>query len=180
MGMELKLEQITPTQLEEFLESTEKAFEWIEGGMFLDPVMDEAIDTDEDVTERKQFDLDKNWHVLHYALNGTSESGDTPLSQAVLGNREIPDDEGVMVYGPVRYLRPEEVMAAAKALEAVDPQQLTSKWDSEDAKKKSIYGARAFDDPHTRGYLPELFEEFSAFYRDAAERGSALLMELCI
>jgi len=127
---------------------------------------------------RKQLLLEKDWHVLHYVLNGTAEGGDGPIARAVLGGREIPDHQGMMGYGPVRYLDKREVEAVAAALESVAPQQLISRLNKEDAKKKRIYLAHTFDQPRDWEYLPELFERFRDFYRDAAVQGNAMLMKM--
>ena len=49
--------------------------------------------------ERRVFSLEKDWHVLHYALNGTHDGGPGPLADAILGGHEIPDVEGVTSFG---------------------------------------------------------------------------------
>jgi len=69
--------------------------------------------------ERKEFSLEKDWHVLHYALNGTYEGGNSPVADAILGGREIPDVEGVTSFGTrstaaLRYLTVEEVHNVAE------------------------------------------------------------------
>jgi len=127
-------------------------------------------------TERKKFCLEKDWHVLHYALNGTTEGGDGPLADAVLGGEEIPDLEGVMSFGPIRYLSPERVAAVARALAAVNPAELMSKLDREDAEAKQIYLAHTL--PGGWEYLPELFVSFREFYEDAARSGNAMLLDI--
>jgi hypothetical protein len=125
--------------------------------------------------QRKQLFLEKDWHILHYALNGTTEGGETPMADAVLGLTEIPDTEGVMGYGPARYLTPEEVRAVARVLESVNPQQLPSRLNKQDAEIKHIYLSHTIS-PGEWDYLPEVFERFRDFYRDASAHGNAMLM----
>jgi hypothetical protein len=126
--------------------------------------------------ERKQFSLEKDWHVLHYVLNGTAEGGEGPLADSILGGKEIPDVEGVMSYGPIRYLTPDRVAAVADALASVNPAELASKLDREDAESKQIYLAHTLPDGWE--YLPDLFRSFSAFYEDAARNGNAMLLDI--
>lgn len=49
--------------------------------------------------------LEKSWHVLHYVLSGSAEVVTSPLSQALLGGREVGNDVG---YGPARILEPRQ------------------------------------------------------------------------
>lgn len=126
--------------------------------------------------ERKTFSLEKSWHVLHYALNGTADGGDSPLADAVLGGEQIPDEEGLAEFGGIRYLSPERVVAVSKVLAAVNPDELISRLDREDAEAKRIYLAHTL--PDGWDYLPELFQDFRSFYEDAASSGNAMLLSI--
>jgi hypothetical protein len=128
--------------------------------------------------QRKTFSLEKDWHVLHYALNGTTEGGEGPLGEAILGGKEIPDRQGVMGYGPLRYLEAGQVQDVATALAEVNPQSLLARLDAEDAKTKQIYLAHTLKDPADWSYLPELFQEFCAFYADATTHKNAMLLAI--
>lgn len=125
---------------------------------------------------RKEFSLEKDWHVLHYVLNGTREGGSGTLAQAVLPSKEIPDVERVSGYGPIRYLTPGEVASIAAALRQVDPNELLSSVNVADAQAKKIYLAHTLDDLTNWAYFPKFFTDFSAFYSDATACGNALLM----
>ncbi|HVN18331.1 MAG TPA: YfbM family protein [Dongiaceae bacterium] len=125
---------------------------------------------------RKRFSLEKDWHVLHYVLNGTTEGGEGPLADAVLGGEQIPDEEEVSDFGGIRYLSPQRVAMIAQALAAVDPDQLLSKLDRKDAEAKCIYLSHTLPDGWE--YLPELFRNFRAFYEDAARSGNAMLLSI--
>jgi hypothetical protein len=128
--------------------------------------------------ERKKFSLEKAWHILHYALNGTAEPGDDWLSKAILGGTEIPDRDGIKDYGPLRYLSPKEVEAVAAALAPVDPQSLTARLDYNDAEKKQIYLSQTLKNVTHWDYLPELFASFRDFYTDASRHGKAMLLSI--
>lgn len=130
------------------------------------------------VPERLRFSLEKDWHVLHYALNGTHEGGSSRLADAILGGKVIPDHDQVMGYGPLRCLAPQEVKSVSEALANVDPQSLLSKLDRKDAEAKQIYLAHTLDDLDDWSYLPDLFKDFRAFYADAAQRGNGMLLSI--
>ena len=157
---------------------------------------------------RKICSLEKDWHMLHYILNGTTEGGTGPLADVVLGGTEIPDREGVMGYGAVRYLTPEQVKAVSEAMAKVDFVTLAEKFDPEDAATKQIYGlphrpseqmlsqmlknmppekaqaakARFDAQPKMQRLSPDEVGEFlkpvQAFYADAAQNGNAMLLYL--
>lgn len=133
--------------------------------------------------DRKEFSLEKDWHVLHYALNGTHDGGISPLADAILGGREIPDVEGVTSFGrqstgAIRYLTVEEVQNVATALGMVEPSQLLSKLDFEDAEQKRIYLSHTLQDLSDWEYLPELFVTFRDFYADASRNAKAMLLSI--
>jgi hypothetical protein len=128
--------------------------------------------------ERKQFSLEKDWHVLHYALNGTHDGGTTALADAILGGEEIPDLGRTSGYGPIRFLRPEHVAVVAATLAEVHPEELLSKLNFEDAEAKQIYLSHTLDNLTDWEYLPELFVSFRDFYADAARSGNAMILAI--
>jgi hypothetical protein len=137
-----------------------------------------ALPTDESERSRKQFRLEKDWHVLHYAMNGTAKAAKGPLGQAVLGGKGITALIGIMSTGPLRYLEPKEVKAIAKALAKIDPDQLLPKLDTEDAEAKHIYLAETLEDLSGWSYFPKFFRQFRSFYTDAARNGNAMLLSI--
>jgi hypothetical protein len=128
----------------------------------------------------KTFSLEKDWHILHYILNGTAEGGDGPLSYVVLGGTELPDREGTMGYGPARYLTPEQVKAAASALAAADSAELAKRFDVRDADAKRIYGLAYAGGPTTISSeeVMGFVEPVRDFYAEAAHDGNAMLFYL--
>jgi len=123
----------------------------------------------------KLFSLQKDWHVLQYVLNGTGEPGPAPIQKSILGGTEFPIPAD---YGPLRYLTPQEVKEIAEAFAEVDSQNLFGRLNKQDAELKNIYLAHTMDDPEEWGYLPDLFERFRSFYRDAAKNGNAVLLKI--
>ena len=124
------------------------------------------------------FSLEKDWHVMHYALNGTADGGKGPLADAILGGTELRSHDGREDYGPLRYLTPQQVRETSAALAKVDAQKLLDKLDPNDAEAKQIYLAETLDDLEGWSYLPELFEKFRTFYAKAAEKGNAMLLKI--
>jgi hypothetical protein len=128
--------------------------------------------------ERKDFSLEKDWHVLHYVLNGTHDGGTGPLARAILPGNEILGIEAQMDYGPLRYSTPAEVQAIGAALLEVDPGTLISNVNVADAQAKKIYLSHTLDDPTSWSYSPDFFNDFRAFYSDAAHSGNAMLLSI--
>jgi hypothetical protein len=129
-------------------------------------------------SERKEFSLEKDWHVLHYVLNGTHDGGSGPLAHAVLPGNEILGMEPQMDYGPLRYSTPVEVQAVATALLEVDPGALISNVNVADAQTKKIYLSHTLDDLASWSYFADFFNDFRAFYSDAARSGNAILLSI--
>src|SRR5262249_10638322 len=122
--------------------------------------------------------LEKDWHMLHYLLNGTRSGGSGPLAEAVLGGAEIPDVDGVMGCGPLHYLTVEQVSRIAAALAHVTPKELFARFDQQDAIAKQIYLAEFMNSRSNWSYFTGFFEAFRDFYQDAAMSGNAMLLQI--
>ncbi|MGA8216613.1 MAG: YfbM family protein [Candidatus Sulfotelmatobacter sp.] len=161
-----------PAHMRQAMESQFRA----RAGMTMKPGAHPAT-PQEPEADKKECSLNKDWHVLHYALNGTAEGGDAPLGFVVFGDKEFPEMEDVD-YGPARYLSPEQVRQVSAALQNIEPKSLLSKLNYEDAKKKRIYLDHTLNDLGNWTYLPELFIELRKFYSDAAEHGNGMIMKI--
>ena len=139
-------------------------------------VEDYLYPNDGDDEPPHQLDVDKAWHGLHYLLTGRAEGGAEPLAWTLLGGEEIGPELG---YGPARFLTPPQVAAVAAALSGLDGPALAGRFDAADMAAQAIYpdiwerdGAEALD------YLLAHFGPLAAAYRDAANRGDAMLLWL--
>ena len=112
--------------------------------------------------------LEKAWHVLHYVLSGSATPGTDPLSQAVLGGREVGSDVG---YGPARILGPRQVQEIATAIAAVDIKARAASYDVKQAESHRIYCAE-----HEAEEIIHWFEQIKAYYDEAAKSGEAMLL----
>jgi len=81
--------------------------------------------------------LDRAWHAIHFVLNGSRLGGNPPLNFLV--------DEGTAVgeidvgFGPARVLTSAEVRALAKALAAVEPEDVRGQLDLSQLDAMRIY-----------------------------------------
>lgn len=131
---------------------------------------------DGDSEPPNSIEIDKAWHGIHYLLVCTSEGGPEPLGLAVVGGEEFGPEVG---YGPARFLTPMQVRDVSKALSALSPQELATRFDPKDMEKKEIYPTIwVRDEEEALAYLLEYYDPLVVFYRDAASRGDAVLQWL--
>src|SRR6202163_4530873 len=71
--------------------------------------------------------IDKAWHAIHYALNGSRLGGHEPLNFLVAEG--TPVGEVDVGYGPARVLTSDQVRALAAALATVAPDDLGKRVD---------------------------------------------------
>jgi hypothetical protein len=111
--------------------------------------------------------LEKSWHVLHCVLSGSAGPGKSPLSQALLGGREVGNDVG---YGPARVPAPLAVQEIATALASVDIKPRAASYDVDQAKSRKIYCAEHDEaEESSTGQI-------KAYYDEAAKSGEAMLL----
>jgi len=118
------------------------------------------------------LELEKSWHCLHFLLSGKVwETGEEPIEKAILGGAEIADTDGVMGYGPVRYLEPGEVKKTAAALESYPIEQEASRFSPAAAAKAKIYCP-----DHSPEELIHYFNLVKNYYREAVSKKDAMLI----
>lgn len=120
----------------------------------------------------QELSLHKSWHCLHYILTGKSwEPVDSTLGKAILGGEELPDQQGVMGYGPVRFLTVEEVREIAEALEAFPIDERLAAFDPEEAHKAKVY-VPGHEAEELKGY----FDMLRDFYGEATKKKYGMLL----
>ena len=155
MGMRGVLAQISPQKLSELIANPRTAYKQLDAAIAkhrkemlkVRPGSEKASLSVSRLTKKKTasasqeefriFSLEKDWHSLHYILNGTAEGGDGPLANTVLGGKEISDLDQSKDQ-PMRYLTPAQVKAVAKALAEVDFAKLATRYNQQD--RPPIYG----------------------------------------
>lgn len=121
--------------------------------------------------EQPPLSLRKEWHAIHYMLIGGPVTNGSALSQAILGGTEMGGDLG---YGPARYLEPEKVAEVSMELSQLSKREFLERFDPESMQDANIYPGVWEDDYEE--YASELFDRLSGYYREAADRGRAMLL----
>ena len=116
--------------------------------------------------------LEKAWHGIHYLLTGQDQGGVPPLAWTVLCDKEIPDTEKLMGYGPARLLTPEQVKRVADALLQIKHKELRARFDAPKMHRANIYGARADD---SFDYFGAYISSLKAYYKQAAKLRKGML-----
>jgi hypothetical protein len=119
------------------------------------------------------LDLDKAWHGVHFLLTGAAWGTDNPLGGAVLGGREVGEDDG---YGPPRLLEPELVREVAEALGVVTDAELRARFDPEEMQRLDIYPQIWDEGDILDEYLMPNVQQLRDFYARAAARDAAVLI----
>jgi len=120
----------------------------------------------------KGLELEESWHCLHFLFSGKVwKTGKAPIEKAILGGTEIPDTEGVMGYGPVRYLEQGEVKKITAALETYPIKRMAPNFDPRAASAAKIYCPN-----HSAEELVYYFNLLKSYYREAASKKHAMLL----
>lgn len=136
-----------------------------------DPERVEAlVFAEEAIPDVTRLDLRHLWHGVHFLLTGCTVGGEAPLVHAVFAPREVGGDVG---YGPARLLFADEVRGVAGALAAVDPEALRARLDPDTLERADIYPTEWHEDDEAE--LLSALAELTAFYRQAADKGEAVL-----
>lgn len=170
MGMTVVARALDSEQLARLLEDPSVA-----NDLILDEDEDEDEDEDGDAGDGGDdwLDLDKSWHGVHFLLTGTAWGTDDPLGGAVLGGREVGEDDG---YGPPRLLEPDGVRTVADALEGATDAELRGRFDAEQMQRLDIYPQIWDESDILDEYLMPNVAALREFYARAAARHAAVLI----
>jgi len=123
----------------------------------------------------RQLSLYKDWHLVHYLMTGKSwEPASSPLEMAILGGEQIPDVQGIMGYGPVRYLTPAQVREVAVALPRAPFAENLAKLDPAVTKAAKVYPPRFPPNPFGEDQKQSLAE-----YSNLTGKRQAREMQSC-
>lgn len=157
MGMTAGFVQITPEQLQSHIDNPNT----------LQDVIMSAI-----MGGGGSMSVDKAWHGIHFLLTGDSWENDSPLAQVVMGGAGIGEDMG---FGPARYLTAEEVEQIAAALQPIDADEFSSRYDPEAMESNGVYAFNMEDADDEIDYFRGFYLELRDYYFDAAAKGNAML-----
>ncbi|HXT86121.1 MAG TPA: DUF1877 family protein [Verrucomicrobiae bacterium] len=120
------------------------------------------------------LELEKSWHCLHFLFSGKVwDTGSAPIEKAILGGTEIVDVEGIMGYGPARYLEESEVEKIAAALERFPIEERARAFDSRAAADAKIYCPDCSAEE-----LVHYFSLLKNYYHEATLKEHAMLIWL--
>jgi hypothetical protein len=115
----------------------------------------------------RQFNMEKDWHVIAYLLTGDSKITEehltnNPLHNVIFGGLKSSVTTG---YGPARYFDSKLVAESAAALVGADRKVIAARFNPAEMKKLDLY--TPIDERERKGILNEV-EEFTAYFQKAA------------
>jgi hypothetical protein len=120
-----------------------------------------------DIRNPRQFNMEKDWHIIAYLLTG--EAGiveehrpNAPLHNVIFGGLKTSVTTG---YGPARYFDSKLVAESATALVGADRKLIAERYNPAQMKKLNLYAPT--EDSERKGVLNAI-EEFTAFFQKAA------------
>jgi hypothetical protein len=121
-----------------------------------------------------RLDMDKEWHGIHFLLNGNAWSTEGEYGQAVFGGQEVGPNLG---YGPVRVLSAEDTSQLSSRLSAVSPETLRRRFDPVVMTSEMIYPEIWERDGNgALEWLLKGYGKLTDFYTQAAAGGKAVVL----
>jgi hypothetical protein len=115
------------------------------------------------------FDVDKQWHAIHYLLTGSADPVDHPLGVIMGIFEEVGEDEG---YGPPWFISAAQLKASHDALLGLSDDELRRRYDPQAMVRDDVYiaGALVEEGAEGLGFLLKDIQRLRAFVRAGAER----------
>ena len=126
----------------------------------------------------RQYDLDKQWHILHFLLTGPSEGGPFPASFLCDGGEEVGTDLG---YGKPRLFTSEQAGRVAAHLRSIGEAALLERYDADAMEAQDVYWQAEDSADERRRQVRELHEtmvELADFAAETARLGAGLVVEI--
>lgn len=123
------------------------------------------------------IDLDKLWHAIHFLLSGVVFTDELPEG-FIFGGIEVSEDLG---YGPIRMLRPNDVIGIADLLKSLGPDVFMQRFDPKAMTKQDIYpGFRetggATEDADVKDELGKTYETLRRFVLNASDNSEGVVL----
>lgn len=154
MSMQALFRRLEPTEVQQLLSHPEEV------SVFIYAEPDEAF-----------LDIDKSWQVIHFLLTDDLWDTSTLLGKAILGGKDIGEDQG---YGPARLLDVPDVVEISQALEPITVNEMQRRFDVRRLQKAAVYCP-----PHDQAdasYYMNYFSKLKAYYAEAAAKGNGMLL----
>jgi hypothetical protein len=118
--------------------------------------------------------LQKAWHAIHFALNGSRLGGNEPLNFLVSEGTPIGDvDVG---FGPARVLSSAQVRAIAARLAEISPDEVAGRVNLRELDEHRIYPGNWQRDGLSVEYVVANYRELRNLLLRLAERGDGLVL----
>lgn len=125
-------------------------------------------------TAAERISLDRAWHAIHFALNGSRLGGQPPLNFLVDEGRAIGSvDVG---FGPARVLTSAEVRALAERLGDVPPDHLRQRLDLSQLDREAIYPGNWQRNGRDVDYVVDHYAALHTLVRRLAQSGLGLIL----
>lgn len=121
--------------------------------------------------DRYLLNIEKAWDGIHFVLTASKEPFDSLISRAIFGDRVIPDELGIMGYGPARVLTAAQVSESANELRRLQP-ELSTRFDIKSLVAAKVYAVH--DDSEELSYLTYHYDRLLRFYEEAASEQHAM------
>lgn len=131
------------------------------------------------------LELDKAWHIVSLLLTGYQEMGIMPFLVSINNEDNLPSVNAILcgtetkcqaTYGFYRYLMPDEVKQVGQALSTVSEENIRIRFDRGFETQIDVYATGWEEDDFELGL--EYCERLISYYKDAAEKGNAMLIWL--
>ncbi len=122
-----------------------------------------------------EFDVDKAWHGIHFALCGHPEEGTGPLSFICCGGKQVGEED--VGYGPARAFTSSEVSEIVSALNDVEISGLRDSANASTFMENDIY-PQIWEDNETESfeYVFSYLEDLRGFLQEVLSQGKGLLV----
>lgn len=121
-----------------------------------------------------RISLDRSWHAIHFALNGSRLGGQPPLNFLVDEGRAVGAvDVG---FGPARVLTSAEVRALAEQLGAIPPDHLRQRVDLPQLDREAIYPGNWQRNGRDVDYIVDHYAALHALVTRLAQAGLGLVL----
>ena len=129
-----------------------------------------------DDTERRDLDIDKSWHAIHFLLNDSPWEGKYPFVCVVMGGECIGDQD--VGCGPARYLTVQQVKDVANSIGKISSSELLEKFDASRMNDEDIYPHEWSDSSEERDYISQNYSALVCFFKNAADANDAMIVYL--
>ena len=123
---------------------------------------------------RERVVLNKAWHAIHFALNGSRLGGEEPLNFLV--SEGTPVGEVDVGFGPARVLTSQQVSQLARALATIEPDEVARRIDLRTFDQEVIYPGNWQRNGIGVEYVITNYREMRDLIRRLAGRGDGLVL----